>query len=542
MLLTIIFNDLLYLQNKESVGLAKKQAKTISREVDDDDPFINNNRAEGSIHSKDTPPSSGSQSLEILIGIESAGSSRGPMTSSTNEVNNASHDRPVTPPHQIVRNTYNQEILINENILIMFTKNLVSLDKFKVFDDVILTNFCDTYRKYSIVCIEQYFSEFIPLFIKYKESEKNNAFFCANDDIIDIRGKSEFAKFLSIDQFIKLLSKKPSREVKLLEDWRNIIEEYYKEATESGLKKSISDWIRTTKELNVVKKNDTEKMTKLNMEVPILASKYRKNYGYNHAIDKVVDGKYADLLARIWRTGEKVFVGEQAGPPSQPNLIKLAMDSFKLYREMRNCLNIIIKNEVENTVTREYNSDTIQILKRKFNELVQTKTSPTNSQRNELFGSAPEGKWGKKGRMNSSVQLLKERTLQLSFWRNELFGSISGERTFWLNSWRTNTLAQLLEEQTLRLSFWRNKLFSSAPGGSVIHGHCLQHFAWTTMSMSTIYCPFINLENKTELEDLDDKGNRSDDESGDEFNFQDWIEMLEREKNSEFEFDEEIDE
>jgi hypothetical protein len=37
---------------------------------------------------------------------------------------------------------------------------------------------------------------------------------------------------------------------------------------------------------------------------------------------------------------------------------------------------MIIKTEVENTVTTEYNSDTIQILKRKFNELTQTKVSP----------------------------------------------------------------------------------------------------------------------------------------------------------------------
>ena len=78
------------------------------------------------------------------------------------------------------------------------------------------------------------------------------------------------------------------------------------------------------------------------MEVPVLASKYRKNYGHDHAIDKVVDGKHADLLARMWRTGEEIFVGEQAGPPSQPDLTKLAMDSFKLYREMRDCLNVRI--------------------------------------------------------------------------------------------------------------------------------------------------------------------------------------------------------
>ncbi|CAG8736849.1 380_t:CDS:2, partial [Acaulospora colombiana] len=121
------------------------------------------------------------------------------------------------------------------------------------------------------------------------------------------------------------------------------------ETTEGGSRKNISDWIRITKELNVLKKEDTENIIKLKeylyrvmlpiMEVPVLASKYRKNYGYNHAIDKVVDGKYADLLAWMWKTGEEIFIGEQAGPPTQPDLTKLSTDSFKLYREMRDCLN-----------------------------------------------------------------------------------------------------------------------------------------------------------------------------------------------------------
>jgi hypothetical protein len=78
------------------------------------------------------------------------------------------------------------------------------------------------------------------------------------------------------------------------------------------------------------------------MEVPVLASKYRKDYGHNHATDKVVEGKSADLLAWMWKTGEEIFVGEQAGPPSKPDLTKLAADSFKLYREMRDCLNVRI--------------------------------------------------------------------------------------------------------------------------------------------------------------------------------------------------------
>ncbi|CAI2193877.1 1906_t:CDS:1, partial [Funneliformis geosporum] len=80
------------------------------------------------------------------------------------------------------------------------------------------------------------------------------------------------------------------------------------------------------------------------MEVPVLASKYRKNYGLDHSVYKVVEGKCADLLAWSWETGEEIFVGKQAGPPTKPNLTKLSMDSFKLYRELRDCLNIRILN------------------------------------------------------------------------------------------------------------------------------------------------------------------------------------------------------
>ena len=63
-----------------------------------------------------------------------------------------------------------------KNILIMSAKNLAILNESKVFDNIILTNFFGAYCNYSIVCIEQYLGEFILLFIKYKELEKNNAF------------------------------------------------------------------------------------------------------------------------------------------------------------------------------------------------------------------------------------------------------------------------------------------------------------------------------------------------------------------------------
>ncbi|CAG8843275.1 7091_t:CDS:2, partial [Racocetra persica] len=78
------------------------------------------------------------------------------------------------------------------------------------------------------------------------------------DDVMDIREEGGFAKFLSVDDYIKLLSKKPKRNVELPEGWRDIIEEYFKETTESGSIKNISDWIRITEELGVVKEEDKE--------------------------------------------------------------------------------------------------------------------------------------------------------------------------------------------------------------------------------------------------------------------------------------------
>ncbi|CAG8805151.1 25437_t:CDS:2 [Dentiscutata erythropus] len=163
----------------------------------------------------------------------------------------------------------------------------------------------------------------------------------------------------------------------------------------------------------------------------------------------------------MWTTGEEIFVGEQAGPPTKHDLTKLANDSFKLYREMRDCLNVrilkamgkgdlryndravfgifgylfeikmlimwkdgayiyeeygclniasnleqismmkedilrllefmmIIKNEVENTITAKFNNDTVQILKRKFNEIIQTKPSPDSAEYDEEEGKLPK--------------------------------------------------------------------------------------------------------------------------------------------------------
>ncbi|CAG8630582.1 1993_t:CDS:2, partial [Paraglomus occultum] len=72
--------------------------------AEDDDPFINNNRTEGFTHSKATPSSLGSQSLEMPIGSYR-------MTSDINDVNNSECDIPRTPPHQIRSTSKNQDLL-----------------------------------------------------------------------------------------------------------------------------------------------------------------------------------------------------------------------------------------------------------------------------------------------------------------------------------------------------------------------------------------------------------------------------------------------
>ncbi|CAG8670240.1 12601_t:CDS:10, partial [Gigaspora rosea] len=423
------------------------------------------------------------KSLGLLVGFRMGRVDETNYDGKKSTTNDIEKDGFRTPPHQIVGNTYfssssQYTTLSNENILKASPKSFADFNDSKNFKD------------------------FIPRFLEFKELEKNNEYSCTHDDVMDIRWDSEFANFLSFEEYTKLLSVMPKRNVELPESWDKIIEEYYKDTTECGLKKQISDWINVTKELIVIKSEDTEESIKLKeylyrvmlpiiesfskpipdisaantserhywsefghrffskmlqdfvgldwraMEVPVMASKYHKNYGVNHAKEKIAEGKFADLLACLWETGEEIFVGEQAGPPSQQDLTKLSMDSFKLHHELRDCLNarilysiergdfdyskrivfgilgylfeikmvimwrdgvyvyeefgslkipshlnkismmksgmlrllefmIIIKSEVQNTLNVEYNNDAIQFLKRKFNDIIQTKPSPT---------------------------------------------------------------------------------------------------------------------------------------------------------------------
>ncbi|CAG8730845.1 12932_t:CDS:10, partial [Dentiscutata erythropus] len=90
------------------------------------------------------------------------------------------HDGFRTPPHQIVSNTCFsssfQSIMItsNENILRVLAESLATINDSK--------------------------------FLEFKEHEKNNKYFCAYDDVMDIRGDSDFANVESFNKPIPDIS------------------------------------------------------------------------------------------------------------------------------------------------------------------------------------------------------------------------------------------------------------------------------------------------------------------------------------------------
>ncbi|CAG8650944.1 16728_t:CDS:10 [Funneliformis caledonium] len=239
----------------------------------------------------------------------------------------------------------------------------------KIDDDCILRAAAESLVNLDDANDSKYFKEFIPLFYKYKETQDKDPYSYANDDVMDIRGDSGFSKFLSLDQYIKLMSVKPRRKAVLPKCWQQILDDYFSqpkifilikdgdsnEATQfkNYLYKPLPDisalrtsehhyWSEFGHRFFSKALQDFVNLDWRILEVPVYAFKYRKNYGINHIFQKVVDGKSADILAWTWDSGEEVFVGEQAGPPTVQDLTKYAFDSFKLYRELRDCLNVRI--------------------------------------------------------------------------------------------------------------------------------------------------------------------------------------------------------
>ncbi|CAB4399729.1 unnamed protein product [Rhizophagus irregularis] len=75
------------------------------------------------------------------------------------------------------------------------------------------------------------------------------------------------------------------------------------------------------------------------LEVPVESSKHRRNAKINPIIDKVLEAKRVDGLARLWQSHEEVFIYEQTGPPDFDDVTQLFIHDYKLVRTMRDVLN-----------------------------------------------------------------------------------------------------------------------------------------------------------------------------------------------------------
>ncbi|CAJ0768068.1 3776_t:CDS:2 [Entrophospora sp. SA101] len=177
------------------------------------------------------------------------------------------------------------------------------------------------------------------------------------------------------------------------------------------VKKSLIDWSNLTDDLIMTKDEDTEtrQIKKYPYEVmsPIIKS-FTKPIPFITATN-TIDDKSADLLTWSWETGEEeIFIGEQAGPPTKPDLMKLATgylfeikmvlmwkDGVYVYEEFGSLTipsnynqihtmkaELTVKEEVTKKEVVECNNDIVQVLKREYREIVQTTPSPKKSKKN----------------------------------------------------------------------------------------------------------------------------------------------------------------
>ncbi|CAG8666804.1 10356_t:CDS:10, partial [Funneliformis caledonium] len=75
------------------------------------------------------------------------------------------------------------------------------------------------------------------------------------------------------------------------------------------------------------------------LEILVESSKARRNTGINAIVDKVLEAKCADGLARLWQSHEEVFLYEQTGSPNFDDITQFHIHDYKLIRTMRDVLN-----------------------------------------------------------------------------------------------------------------------------------------------------------------------------------------------------------
>ncbi|CAI2200338.1 9527_t:CDS:2, partial [Funneliformis geosporum] len=83
------------------------------------------------------------------------------------------------------------------------------------------------------------------------------------------------------------------------------------------------------------------------LEIPVESSKARRNTGINAIVDKVLEAKCADGLARLWQSHEEVFLYEQTGSPNFDDITQFHIHDYKLIRTMRDVIVILVDNTPE---------------------------------------------------------------------------------------------------------------------------------------------------------------------------------------------------
>ncbi|GBC34695.2 hypothetical protein GLOIN_2v1716154 [Rhizophagus irregularis DAOM 181602=DAOM 197198] len=213
--------------------------------------------------------------------------------------------------------------------------------------------------------------------------ECGNNFDLCRSDIMDMRPTSSFTDRIAEEYWDKfVLDTYPKH--KISEEWEKFIQEFFKprDSVEEwkkawrelhekidGNKKDLVDAIRNIlgpyikafeAPFNILRSGDLRENqynaqfigpileNTMNtvcsvewriLEIPVESSKARRNTGINAIVDKVLEAKCADGLARLWQSHEEVFLYEQTGSPSFDDITQFHIHDYKLIRTMRDVLN-----------------------------------------------------------------------------------------------------------------------------------------------------------------------------------------------------------
>ncbi|CAH1766671.1 770_t:CDS:10, partial [Entrophospora sp. SA101] len=202
--------------------------------------------------------------------------------------------------------------------------------------------------------------DFVNLEEVFEDHSKDceNIFDLCHSDIMDLRPASRFTEKIPVAIWEKFVSN-TYPEYEIPEAWEKLVQDIFKP------KDSLAEWIKTWRGLYAIS-DENESNGDLGenqynaqfvspvlnnvlkavlsidwriLEVPVESSKHRRNSNINPIIDKVLEAKRADGLARLWQSHKEVLIYEQTGPPDFDDVTQFYIHDYKLVRAMRDVLN-----------------------------------------------------------------------------------------------------------------------------------------------------------------------------------------------------------